>query len=78
MTRRRAKSDLGDAKTRFLLRLVLKERKFQMPEKAVRKSENWRNPHQSSIGRAAGWKIVNSKIVTARQHAKSDPPTCQK
>ena len=55
-----------------------------MPEKAVRKSENWRNPHQSSIGRAAGWKIVNSKIVTARQvnmpkvtrrRAKSDPPT---
>ena len=70
VTRRRAKSDLGDAKTRFLFRLVLKEREsFEFLRKWKGKGTNWRNPFQSSIGRPAGWKIVNSKnskIVTAR------------
>ena len=70
VTRRRAKSDLGDAKTRFLFRLVLKEREsFEFLRKWKGKGTHWQNPFQSSIGRPAGWKIVNSKnskIVTAR------------
>ena len=89
VTRQRAKSDLGDAKTRFLFRLVLKERESL---KFLIKGKKLRNPNQSSIGQAACWKIIKfnfvleiSKIVTARRHAKSDrrraksdPSTCQK
>ena len=79
VTRRRAKSDLGDAKTRFLFRLALKEREsFNFLSSGREKGKKLRNPDQSSIGRAGGWKIVNSEIVTARRHAKSDPSMCQK